>query len=102
MPSVHYLPDARHDLKNIGRFIAEQSSSLEISRRYLTKIRERCELHAIHSEMGTLRPDIGYNIRCFSVDSYVVFFRPITTGVEVIMVAHGFRDIDVITRERVQ
>jgi toxin ParE1/3/4 len=102
MPNVRYIPEARRDMKEIGRFIAEQSRSLEISRNYLMKIRERCVLHATHPEMGTLRPDINHNVRCFSIDNYVVYFRPIPNGVEVLLVTHGSREAEGLLRQRIQ
>lgn len=50
--------------------------------------------------MGELRPDLAASLRCFSVRSYVVFYTPISGGIEVVQVIHGSRDIRSRLRRR--
>ncbi|MCC6124020.1 MAG: type II toxin-antitoxin system RelE/ParE family toxin [Pirellulales bacterium] len=60
--------------------------------RLIDSIAERCRLFSANSEMGQKRPDLDVAIRCFSVGNYVIYFRPITDGIEVVRVLHGARD----------
>ncbi|MCH7988184.1 MAG: type II toxin-antitoxin system RelE/ParE family toxin [Planctomycetes bacterium] len=80
-------------MKEIGRYIAKQSQSLETALRFLNAIDAKCEQYARQPMMGTTRPDLQAEVRCFSVGSYVVLYRPITDGILVLLVVHGHRDI---------
>jgi len=102
MAEVRFLDEAEADLWQIGGYIASQSGSLEISLGFIKKIRERCALHATQPEMGTLRTDLGENVRCFTVENYVVIFHPILNGIEVLMVIHGSRDIQTHFQDRLE
>jgi toxin ParE1/3/4 len=43
--------------------------------------------------MGRSREEIARNLRSFPVGNYVVFYRIIEEGIEVLRVLHGSRDI---------
>ena len=43
--------------------------------------------------MGRNRPDLAPELRSFPVDNYIIFYRPISEGIQVIRVLHGARDI---------
>ena len=51
------------------------------------------QLYGTQPEMGERRPDLGRKVRHFPVGDYVVFYRPIEGGVELLRVLHGSRDI---------
>ena len=93
MPEVSRTPDAEEDLLQIWIYVAQQSASSMIADRLLDRIDEKCRLLARHPEMGPLRPDLAPNVRAFPVDSYVVFYRAVLVGIEVLRVLHGARDI---------
>jgi toxin ParE1/3/4 len=40
-----------------------------------------------------MREDIGAGIRCIVVGEYLIFYRPIADGIEIMRVLHGRRDI---------
>jgi ParE toxin of type II toxin-antitoxin system, parDE len=42
---------------------------------------------------GRARPELAAEIRSFPVGSYVLFYRPIATGVELVRVRNGYLDI---------
>ncbi len=100
MPQVLQIPAVRDDLLQIGRFIAQESQSLDTAIRFLDKIEQRCQLYATQPLMGTTRPDLGNQIHTFAVDSYVVIYQPIDDGIRVLMVVHGTRDIPPIFKQR--
>lgn len=86
-------PLAREDLKEIGRYIARESQNLAVALRFLDSIEQKLQLYATQPEMGQRRPDLGHDVRHFPVGDYVVFYRPMEAGIEVLRVLHGSRDI---------
>lgn len=90
----------RGDLKEIGRFIAQRSQSLDLALRFLDRVDEKCNLYATHPDRGTTRIDLGPNVRCFSVSDYVVFYEPHRGGIRLLLVTHGSRDVPSVFRER--
>lgn len=51
---------------------------------------------ARNPKAGRERPDLAPRLRSFPVARYVLFYRPIDDGVEIVRVLHGSRDIDSI------
>ena len=43
--------------------------------------------------MGPRRPELGTELRSFAVARYVIYYRPIEGGIEVIRVLHSARDV---------
>ena len=50
--------------------------------------------------MGQARPDLAPEVRSLPVGPHMVFYRPIQSGIEVLMVVHGSRDIPTLFDER--
>jgi toxin ParE1/3/4 len=46
--------------------------------------------------MGEARPELAEGLRCFSVGNYLIFFKPLSDGIEVVRVLSGARDIDAL------
>jgi toxin ParE1/3/4 len=66
----------------------------------LVSIRGICDLLAEHPELGELQPDLLPKLRRFTIENFAVFYRPLTEGVEVLMVLHAARDSAKALRER--
>ena len=90
---VRYLPEALEDLFDIWVYVASQSQSEIAADRVVDDIDARAMLYAKNVELGELRPDLAESVRCFTVDRFVVFYRPNSEGIEVLQVIHGSRDI---------
>jgi toxin ParE1/3/4 len=43
---------------------------------------------------GRERPDLQRGLRCFPVGSYVIFYVPLSDGIDVVRVMSGRQDID--------
>jgi toxin ParE1/3/4 len=91
MPRLLIKPLAEQDLDGIWDYIAIDNSD-----------RAEKVLRTLYSKMGTLahnpyigreRKEIEAGLRSFPVGSYVVFYYPLSDGVEVVRVLHGARDI---------
>ena len=100
MADVVQTSQACEDILEIGRYIAEQSESLETALRFLDRIKLKCELYATQPFMATSRPDLGDSVHVFSVGDYVVICQPIDGGIRVLRVLHGSRDIPLILAGR--
>jgi toxin ParE1/3/4 len=90
MAIVRRPSKAAQDLISIGEFIA--AHDLRAADRLLNRIDATCRLLAQQPELGTLREDLALKLRFFPVDNYLIFYRPIPEGIEVIRVLHGARD----------
>ena len=91
MPKLRFSHDAREDLKGIAEYIARDKP--RAARRWVKRIEEKCRLLASNPELGDRREDLGANVRCSYVGSYVIFFRRVGSTLEVARVIRGDRDI---------
>ena len=88
---------SREDLTGIGLYIAQDNPSA--ADRVLDKIEERLQLLSEFPRSGTKRPDLGKNLRCVAEGNYVIFFRPLEDGIELVRVIHGAQDYENTFRE---
>jgi len=91
MAAVLRTSRAHLDLVEIGRHIAEQNPAA--ADRWLDTIDEKCRRLAQMPELGRKRSDLAPELRGLPVGNYVIFYRPIRNGIEVIRVLHGARDL---------
>lgn len=98
MPRVVRTAPVREDLLAIWSHIAEDNPAA--ADRVLDRIDEKCRLYATRPLMGQRRTDLHPSARCFAVGTYVVFYRPVEDGIEVLLVTHGARDVPRVFRHR--
>lgn len=87
-------PDADQDLIEIWMFITEDN--LEAADRIINDIVSKFDLLAQNPKMGRERPDLAPSLRSFPERRYVIFYRPVSKGIEIVRVLHGARDINTI------
>ena len=46
--------------------------------------------------MGRKRDELALNVRSFPIDDYLIFYRAIEEGVEVLRVVSGYRNLRVL------
>lgn len=46
--------------------------------------------------IGRERPEFRPDLRSYGVGSYIIFYRQIAAGIEIMRVVHGARDLDAI------
>ena len=63
--------------------------------RWMDRLDEKLSLWATQPMMGHTRDELSPGIRSLSFGRYVVFFEPLTDGIDVVRVLHGSRDIDI-------
>jgi toxin ParE1/3/4 len=95
MPQAILLNAAEYDLIEIWEYIAQDSPDNATS--FIRRLRDICQTTlAENPRIGRSREEIIPSLRSLPVLGYVIFFRPISDGVEIIRILHGSRDIDAI------
>ena len=91
-PLLTIAPTAERDLDEIWLHIAA-AGDLPAADRFIDRILSTCRRLAGMPGMGPARPDLAPDLRYLPVASYLIFYRPITGGIEVARVIHGARDV---------
>jgi toxin ParE1/3/4 len=81
---------ARSDLDEIWLYIARDN--LEVADKFIHAIVSRFPKLAAMPLIGRQREELLPRLRSFPVSCYVIFYRPIENGVEIVRVLHGARD----------
>lgn len=92
MPIIKRTSQAEEDLIDIWIYIAEDK--LSAADRLLDKIDAKISLLADQPRLGPARPDIAPELRHFPVGNYLILYREIPGGIEVVRVVHGARRLD--------
>jgi toxin ParE1/3/4 len=89
-----YLDSALADLTEIFAYIARESGSRAIGRRFVDRLREQCmKLASLPGTLGRARPELRPDVRSFAFQNYIIFFRYTGDRFEVVNVLEGHRDI---------
>ena len=90
-----FLPSVRADLVDIQTYVARESGSRSVARKFAAQLRHhRHHLAALPGLIGRARPELGLDIRSSAFKGYVVFFRYRDDLLEIVNVIEGHRDID--------
>lgn len=87
-------PRARSDLVEIWQYIADDSEARADA--FVDMIDQKLIALAANPVMGRARDELADGLRSFAVGRYVIFYRPLAEGVEIVRVLHGSRDIDAL------
>ena len=79
------------DYRNIYHYIAQDNVTAAV--RFLTKLDEKLVLASDMPLAGATRPDLGRNVRSWPVEKYLLLYRPIEGGIELLRVIHGARKV---------
>ncbi|TAN59193.1 MAG: type II toxin-antitoxin system RelE/ParE family toxin [Rhodospirillales bacterium] len=91
MPRVRFTRPAINDLSEIGARIAKDSA--RISREFVARIKEKCYKISATPYIGRQRDDYGHDIRSFPFGNYIIFYRILNSGIAVVHILHGARDL---------
>lgn len=91
MNQYRVSPAACADLDEIWFYIAKDNP--EAADRFIRALISRFPALAAMPEMGRLREELSPNVRSFPFGRYIIFYRPMDKGVEIIRVLHGARDL---------
>jgi toxin ParE1/3/4 len=68
-------------------------SCVQQAERWLERIEAQCQELAEVPGMGRVRPELPGSIRSFGMQRYVILYRQIPDGVEIVCVLHSSRDL---------
>ena len=85
---------AIQDIDDIWNYVGQNSQ--QAADNLFDKLRKQFSILAKFPHLGRLRPKLASYLRSFSVGSYIIFYRPIEEGIEIVRVVHGSRDIEQI------
>jgi toxin ParE1/3/4 len=91
MPLVFSTSRANLDLVEISLHIAKQNPG--VADRWLDEFDKKCKTLAQMPELGRKRTDLAPDLRSLPFGNYVIFYRPVSDGIQVIRVLHGARDL---------
>lgn len=92
MPVIIKRPRAKSDLVEIWDYIAEDSEARADS--FVGLIDKKFRTLAQRPAIGRLRDELAESLRSFPVGRYVIFYRPLSNGVDIVRVLHSARDMN--------
>lgn len=91
MARIVYSQTSKDDL--LGIWVGIAVSHVSAAERLLDDLHAATQLLATQPLIGKARREFGGGIRGFPVRDYVLVYRPIPGGVELVRVVHGARDL---------
>jgi toxin ParE1/3/4 len=91
MPRIVRTPEAYDDPWEIVLYIARDNEAAAF--RLADTIDEKFEMLARFPGARQARPELLSNLRSFPVGRYLIFYRPLADGIEVLRVLHGARNL---------
>jgi toxin ParE1/3/4 len=91
MSALRVSAAAEDDLVGIWLYIAQDS--LSAADAFLSRLRDICHTLAGSPGMGRQRDELAPGVRSFAVGAYLIFYRQIPEGIEVVRVLSGHLDL---------
>jgi len=91
MSFVHYSKRAKQDLLDIWLWIARDNAGLADA--VLDRIEQRANKLSQHREIGAARPGIGEGARGLVIERWLVLYRLVDSGVQIVRIVDGARDL---------
>jgi toxin ParE1/3/4 len=88
---LRFTERAERDLVEIGDFIARDNPVA--AAQFVALLEQRCSLLAVHPLAGRARDELIKGLRGLAYGRYVIFYRAIEDGAEIVRVLHGARDV---------
>ncbi|HMN87717.1 MAG TPA: type II toxin-antitoxin system RelE/ParE family toxin [Bauldia sp.] len=82
-------PQAEADIEAIVLYIAEDNRAA--AKRWLDDIHRHCRKLGEMPGMGVARPDVRPDLRTLSAGNYLILYREVEGGAEIVRVVHGAR-----------
>ena len=82
-------PEAETDIEAIALYIAQDDPAA--AERWLDGIHQRCRTLGDMPGLGVAKPDIRKDLRLFPVGDYLILYREVAGGAEIVRVVHGAR-----------
>jgi toxin ParE1/3/4 len=86
---------AREDFQRIGDYIAKDNPVAAFN--FVDRLQARCILLTDRPGIGRKRNEIKLNMRSATEGEYVIFYRALPDGIEIVRVIHSKRDLGKIS-----
>lgn len=91
MREIRRRPQARRDLIEIWQYIhADNPAAAD---RMLARFEATLVTLRDMPQSGRARPELAADLRSRPVGSYILFYKPVPAGIELVRVISGYRDI---------
>jgi len=90
-------PEASQDLDNIFDYFA--SNNVEAGERFVIAFEKKCEKLLQFPKMGRSYEEIESSLRGIPLDNYIILYRLIDNGVEIVRVVSGYRNLEYLFDE---
>ncbi|MBF0620952.1 MAG: type II toxin-antitoxin system RelE/ParE family toxin [Magnetococcales bacterium] len=94
MSKFEFSEQAEIDLLETVTYISQHNALA--AETWLNKIISTCYNISQSPLMGRERPELGRDIRSFPIGRFIIFYRPIETGMYVVRVLRGSMNLDQI------
>ncbi len=91
-------PTASRDIESLMDYLAEKVS-VETAERFLLKIHSKFQLLVKFPQIGRRRDELYPGLRSVSLEDYLIFYRLVLGGIEVMRVVGGYRDLEALFAE---
>jgi toxin ParE1/3/4 len=85
-------PEAEHDLIDIYLHVSRDNPTA--AEKLVRAIDAKCERLARSPLIGRARPELRPDLRSFPYGAYLILYRVIDDGVEIVRVVHAARNLD--------
>jgi toxin ParE1/3/4 len=92
LAKIERSSQAERDLVDIWLYIANDNPAA--ADKFLDQIDTICKVLSASPLLGRSREELGRRLRSFPVGDYLIFYRPKRTGIAVVRVLSGYRDLD--------
>jgi len=95
MSQIQIRPLAENDLIEIWSYLSQHSIST--ANKIISRFDQKFKMLAENPQMGRNRVELSIqDLRSFPLGSYVIFYLPLSEGIEVVRVLHNRRDVESI------
>ena len=74
--------------------------SMEAALRLVDRLDEKLKLLAWMPKLGPARPELGTDVRSLPLGSYLILYRPVRGGIELLRFVHASRNLRRLFRRR--
>lgn len=90
-------PQAQRDIRDIREFISDYSVAAAV--RSMERLESGFRNLADNPFIGWERSELGIDLRSRAVNNYLIIYRPLDSGTEIVRVINGSRDINRLFRD---
>ncbi len=83
---------AIRDLENIVDYFSKYD--VEAGEKFLTEFEKKCQYLASYPNIGRSYDDLQPFLRGLNLGKYIIFYRIIDNGIEIVRVLSGYRDLE--------